>query len=482
MEGRVRRQDPRPDAPPRRGRRLVARAVHDGRGPVPRRPDDLQAALRRRPHLPRRTDHQLVPARPDGALRHRGRPPRRRRRAREHPLRRAPRQGGPGHHRRDDPRRDDARRHGRRGPPRRRAVRPPRRHRDRAAADRPPDPDRRRRARRPGVRHRRRQGHARARPERLRDRPAARPGQPDRARRARHRHGAGPLRGDGPLRGAPRRRRRPARGGADRRREAPVRPRGRSLRPLRHRDRAAALGAVVRQGRDARRRRRGRRPRRQRRHPPRVDGPALLRLGRQHARLVHLASALVGSPHPGLVRPPGRDGLCRPGRRRAGARRRRHAAAGVAPGRGRPRHLVLQRPLAVLDPRLARGDPRPAPLLPDRRAAHGLRHHLLLGRPDDDVRPLRDGRAGALQDDRAHRPGARRPRAQDEQVQGQRRRPARLDGRLRLRRAALHARAGRQPRCRRPGQRGVGAGQPQLLHQALERHPVRAPERRDRRG
>ncbi len=30
---------------------------------------------------------------------------------------------------------------------------------------------------------------------------------------------------------------------------------------------------------------------------------ALLRLGRQHARLVHLAAAVVGPPHPGLVRP-----------------------------------------------------------------------------------------------------------------------------------------------------------------------------------
>ena len=39
VEGRVRRQDPRPDAPARRQRGLVARAVHHGRGPVPRRAD-----------------------------------------------------------------------------------------------------------------------------------------------------------------------------------------------------------------------------------------------------------------------------------------------------------------------------------------------------------------------------------------------------------------------------------------------------------
>ena len=36
--------------------------------------------------------------------------------------------------------------------------------------------------------------------------------------------------------------------------------------------------------------------------PPAVAGAALLRLGRQHARLVHQPSAVVGPPHPGLVR------------------------------------------------------------------------------------------------------------------------------------------------------------------------------------
>ena len=80
--------DPRPDAPPRRRRRLEPRALHHGRGPVPRRPDHLQAALRRRADLPRRAHHQLVPALPDRALRHRGRAPRRRRRAGLDPVRR----------------------------------------------------------------------------------------------------------------------------------------------------------------------------------------------------------------------------------------------------------------------------------------------------------------------------------------------------------------------------------------------------------
>ena len=105
--------------------------------------------------------------------------------------------------------------------------------------------------------------------------------------------------------------------------------------------------------------------------------------------------------------------------------------AGLAAGRGRPRHLVLQRALAVLHARLARGHRRPAPLLPDRRAAHRLRHHLLLGRPDDDVRPLRDGRRPAVPHRGPHRPGARQVRQEDEQVARQRRRPARLDGPVR---------------------------------------------------
>ena len=47
-------------------------------------------------------------------------------------------------------------------------------------------------------------------------------------------------------------------------------------------------------------------------------------------------------------------------------------------------------------------------------------------------------------------------------------------------RAALHARPRRQPRHRRADRRGVGAGQPQLLQQAVERGPVRADQRRDR--
>ena len=53
---------------------------------------------------------------------------------------------------------------------------------------------------------------------------------------------------------------------------------------------------------------------------PAGDGEAVLRLGRQHARLVHLAPAVVGPPHPGLVRA-GRRGRLRRPRRGAADRR-----------------------------------------------------------------------------------------------------------------------------------------------------------------
>ena len=82
-KARVRRPHPRPDAPPGRRRRLVARALHDGRRAQPRAVrHDVQAALRPGPDLPRRAHHQLVSALPHGAVRHRGGPPRGRRRAR----------------------------------------------------------------------------------------------------------------------------------------------------------------------------------------------------------------------------------------------------------------------------------------------------------------------------------------------------------------------------------------------------------------
>ena len=78
----------------------------------------------------------------------------------------------------------------------------------------------------------------------------------------------------------------------------------------------------------------------------------LLPLDAQHPRLVHLAAAVVGPPHPGLVlRHVQRDRRWRattPDRLRTVRRHRAHA------GRGRARHLVLVVAVAVRDARLAR--------------------------------------------------------------------------------------------------------------------------------
>ena len=62
----------------------------------------------------------------------------------------------------------------------------------------------------------------------------------------------------------------------------------------------------------------------------------------------------------------------------------------LAAGPRRAGHLVLLGPVAVLHPRLAGRHAGPARLLSDQRARHRLRHPVLLGRPDDDVRRLRD--------------------------------------------------------------------------------------------
>ncbi len=105
--------------------------------------------------------------------------------------------------------------------------------------------------------------------------------------------------------------------------------------------------------------------------------------------------------------------------------------------RGRARHLVLLRALAVLDARLAGQDTGAEALLPDLGARHRLRHHLLLGRPhDDDGHALHEG--GAVPRRLHPRARPRREGRQDVEVEGQRRRSALGHGRVRRRRAALH--------------------------------------------
>ena len=68
---------------------------------------------------------------------------------------------------------------------------------------------------------------------------------------------------------------------------------------------------------------------------------------------------------------------------------------GLAAGPGRAGHLVLLGAVAVLHAGLAGRHRGPARLLPDQRPGHRLRHPVLLGGPDDDVRPVRDAAPAA---------------------------------------------------------------------------------------
>ncbi len=123
----------------------------------------------------------------------------------------------------------------------------------------------------------------------------------------------------------------------------------------------------------------------------------------------------------------------------------------AAPVRRRPRHLVQLRAVAVRDPRLA-GSGRAAStrLLSDRRAGHGSRHHLPLGRADGD-----DGDRVRRHDPvrgRLHHPDNPGPgRPPDVEVARHGDRPPRRDRRPRRRRASL-----------RPAGDGVEPGRPLL--------------------
>ena len=226
-----------------------------------------------------------------------------------------------GHH----PGGDDARRHRRRGASRRRALPPPRRARSGAAADQSPHPGHRRRSGRRVVRDGCGEGHPRPRPERLRDRAAPRPARRGHDGRARQHHRPRPIPGARPFRGPARGGGRAARAGAPGRRAPPLPALGGALFPVRDDRRAAAVAAMVRPGRPAGQTGRRRGAPRRHRVLPAGDGPALFRLGRLDARLVHQPAAVVGSPDPGLVWPGRANRGPRPRRRRA---RRRGLAAG----------------------------------------------------------------------------------------------------------------------------------------------------------
>ena len=239
--------------------------------------------------------------------------------------------------------------------------------------------------------------HAGPRPRRLRDRAPPRPADDHGPRRRRHdQRRRRRLRRARPLRGPEADRRRP---------RGPRRPRGRDART-----RCSSGAASARTTSSSR----GSRPSGSS-GPDRSPSAALAvdplrrdadragalreglgELADQHPRLERQPAAVVGPSDPGLVLP----------------RRPRHVSAepdgpAACDTCGRPaaeltqdpghlRHLVQLRPVAVLDARLAGRDRRPPALLPGRGHGDGLRHHLLLGRPDDDA---------------GHPPGRRRSRS-----------------------------------------------------------------------
>ena len=198
--------------------------------------------------------------------------------------------------------------------------------------------------------------------------------------------------------------------GRDRRREAAVRALGRALLALRHDRRAAAVAAVVRQRRAAGQ---GGRRRGARRHASRSTRRRRSRAGTSPGSTTCTTGASAASCGGATASRSGTGPTARP--------------SCVGPGRGaadrrgldaRTRTCSTPGSPPALWPFSTLGWPERHPdlraLLPDQRAGHRLRHPVLLGRPDDDVRPVRDdghGEAPAVPHRRAARPGARRSAA-----------------------------------------------------------------------
>jgi hypothetical protein len=111
--------------------------------------------------------------------------------------------------------------------------------------------------------------------------------------------------------------------------------------------------------------------------------------------------------------------------------REKHQLGPESESHPRPRragHLVFLGAVAVFDAGLAGKHRGAQDLLPDQRAGHRLRHHFLLGGPDDHDGPEVHGRC-AVPRGLHPRPGARSGRPEDVEIQGQRARPARFDRR-----------------------------------------------------
>ena len=109
--------------------------------------------------------------------------------------------------------------------------------------------------------------------------------------------------------------------------------------------------------------------------------------------------------------------------------------------------------------------------LSHRRAGHRLRHHLLLGGPDDLLR-LRAHRQAPLPHRVYPRPGAGRQGPQDEQIPGQRHRPSGDGQPVRRRRPAVQPGHRQLPRKRHALLHRAVRGHAQLRQQDLERLPL----------
>ena len=197
--------------------------------------------------------------------------------------------------------------------------------------------------------------------------------------------------------------------------------------------------------------------------PPALAASLRDRVARKRARLEHLTTDLVGPPAPRLGVP--RRASHRPGNGPGSVRRMRLGRADAQ--RGRSRHLVLIRALALRDPGLAGGDARARGLV-SRHAQHDCpRDHPPLGEPDDLLRARADGRGSLPARDHPY-DGARLGRAPDVEEPRHRARPARADRPARggldpLRAAEAVLLAGRA------FLRGRGRGGAQAGEQAVER-------------
>ena len=445
---------------------------------------------------------------------------------------------GGGHHAAGD----DAGRHRRRGESRRRALPPPGRQDRAAAARRPRDPDHRRRVRRPRVRHGLREDHARARLQRLGDRPAPRAAgdldprpRGEGQRRTRRRSTA--------VSTATSRARRCSRTSRPRACSSPRSRTGWSCRaadaPTRSSSRCSPTsGSSPRASRRPRRIRTSRASRSRTCASPVVSASGLPPGAPGSGETVRFVPEEWLSTYLHWIRnlqdwcisrqlwwghqiPAWYDEqgnvyvAAHEADARAQARARLgRAPASVPPRRGRARHVVLLGAVVPLHAGLARGHEGAAHVPAVVGADHRLRHHLLLGRAhdhDDDL--LHGPRPVPRRLHQLDRP--RRGRPEDVEVEGERARSPRPDRRrrprdaggeahvehdgpapgrghreahaqavprrhpgLRRRRDALHVREPRDVRPHAELRPLALRGLPQLLQQAVERDALRADERR----